>query len=82
MYAQMSILSYLLIVFVGMMIPVLWGGSFSAKWSPVVSEFAYSFPDYAQNTGSVSIPPEIYYHMSPAFAVFAGCYLSFVFVFA
>ena len=55
LYAQMSILSYLLVVFVGMMVPVLWGGSFSAKWSPVVSEFAYSFPDYAQNTGSVSL---------------------------
>ena len=34
LYAQMSILSYLLVVFVGMMVPVLWGGSFSAKWSP------------------------------------------------
>ena len=81
LYAQMSILSYLLIVFVGMMIPVLWGGSFSAKWSPVVSEFAYSFPDYAQNTGSVSIPPEIYYHMSPAFAVFCGVLFVFLYLF-
>lgn len=81
LYAQMSILSYLLIVFVGMMIPVLWGGSFSAKWSPVVSEFAYSFPDYAQNTGSVSIPPEIYYHMSPAFAVFCGALFVFLYLF-
>ena len=35
--------------------------------------------DYAQNTGSVSIPPEIYYHMSPAFAVFCG--LLFVFLY-
>ena len=81
LYAQMSILSYLLIVFVGMMVPVLWGGSFSAKWSPVVSEFAYSFPDYAQNTGSVSIPPEIYYHMSPAFAVFCGVLFVFLYLF-
>ena len=43
LYAQMSILSYLLIVFVGMMIPVLWGGSFSAKWSPVVSSLPIRF---------------------------------------
>ncbi len=80
--AQMSILSYLLIVFVGMMIPVLWVEVFlqnGVLWFRV----CLFVSDYAQNTGSVSIPPEIYYHMSPAFAVFfCGVICLFVFVFA
>lgn len=81
LYAQISIISYLLIMFVGMMVPVLGSGSISWKWSLVVSKFAYSFPDYAQNTGSVSIPPEIYYHMSPTFAILCGMLFVFLYLF-
>ena len=53
LYAQMSILSYLLIVFVGMMVPVLWGGSFSAKWSPVVSGLCTKYRKCQHSAGNL-----------------------------
>lgn len=74
-YFFLAIVSYLCVILCGMCIPVLGEGGFSWTWSAVVLDFSRIFPELAQNSGSVSIPPEIYYHMSPLYAVIMGSVL-------
>lgn len=63
---------YLLMQFAGMVIPVLAEGRWGTGWSPVITDFAREFPEYAQSAGAVSIQPQLYYHVPPWEAVLVG----------
>lgn len=80
-YFFLAIVSYLYIILCGMCIPVLGRSVLSQTWSDVVLDFSRKFPELAQNSGSVSIPPEIYYHMSPLYAVLMGSVLLLLYLF-
>ena len=72
LYAVVITMIYLFIQFLGMVVPMFGKGSRGNEWSPVITDFAREFPEYAQNPGAVSIQPQLYYHVSPWEAVLVG----------
>lgn len=72
LYGVVITAGYLLIQFAGMVIPVLAEGRWGTGWSPVITDFAREFPEYAQSAGAVSIQPQLYYHVPPWEAVLVG----------
>lgn len=72
LYAFIITIGYLLMQFAGMLVPVLAKGEWGSRWSPVITDFAKEFPEYAQSAGAVSIQPQLYYHVSPWEAVLVG----------
>lgn len=72
LYGVVITAGYLLMQFAGMVIPVLAEGRWGTGWSPVITDFAREFPEYAQSAGAVSIQPQLYYHVPPWEAVLAG----------
>ena len=72
LYAVVITMIYLFIQFLGMLVPMFGKGSWGNEWSPVITDFAREFPEYAQNPGAVSIQPQLYYHVSPWEAVLVG----------
>ena len=77
LYAQMSILSYLLIVFVGMMIPVLWGGSFSANGVLWFRSLPIRFRTMHKIQEVSAFRRKFIIICRRHLLFFAGCYLSF-----
>ncbi len=74
-YFLLSIITYNAVLLAGMILPVLGRGVMSNRWSSVVCEFSARFPEQAQSRGASSIPEQIYYHMSPSYAVVMGGFL-------
>lgn len=72
LYAVVITMIYLFIQFLGMLVPMFGKGSWGNEWSPVITDFAKEFPEYAQSAGAVSIQPQLYYHVSPWEAVLVG----------
>ena len=72
LYGVVITAGYLLMQFAGMVIPVLAEGRWGTGWSPVITDFAREFPEYAQSAGAVSIQPQLYYHVPPWEAVLVG----------
>lgn len=80
LHGILSTVSFMVVHFIGMVLPVLPYGFVGNVWSSATLDFTRRFPEYAQNSGANGIPPEIYYHMSPYRAVgmgalLLGCYL-------
>ena len=74
-YLLLSIFTYIAVLFAGRVLQVMGRGEVSNQWSIVVQEFATRFPEQAQGQGATSIPTQIYYHMSPRYAVVMGVFL-------
>lgn len=72
LYGVVITAGYLLMQFAGMVIPVLAESRWGTGWSPVITDFAREFPEYAQSAGAVSIQPQLYYHVPPWEAVLVG----------
>lgn len=72
LYGVVITAGYLLMQFAGMVIPVLAEGRWGTGWSPVITDFAREFPEYAQSAGAVSIQPQLYYHVPPWEAALVG----------
>ncbi len=80
-YFLLSITTYLLVILFGSIVPVLGKGRWGAEWSETVLDFGRMFPELSQNAGTRSIPPELYYHMSPGYAAVMGSVLMSLYLF-
>ncbi len=72
--------SFLAVIFLGAVLPMLGSGFVSENWSKVATDFVLEFPERAQNFGVRLLPVNLYNQMSVAEAAVQSYLLVFVYL--
>ena len=81
LFTIFSIFTYVLVIFLGSILPVLTEGFWANGWSLVVTKYATMFPDKAQSFACLLIKNNIYNQVSPWYATVTGYGLMMLYLF-
>ncbi len=81
LFMILAVLTYIMVIFLWSIIPVVYGGYVANGWSLVITRYAAYFPEKSSSFACELLPPNLYNQVSPYDALLFSCITNIVYLY-